>query len=83
MELGFYIMGLRRPFNVIFLLSKTKMEAIICVVPQGGHLRRSNYVVVLRGNLVFLYETVLPSITFSFTWALKPFNYYHLIIITV
>lgn len=38
--------------------SKTKLKAIICVLPQGGHLTGNNYVVVaLSRNLVFLYET--------------------------
>lgn len=30
----------------VFSQSKTKLEAIICVLPQGGHLTRNNYVVV-------------------------------------
>lgn len=38
--------------------SKTKLKAIICALPQGGHLTGNNYVVVaLSRNLVFLYET--------------------------
>lgn len=28
--------------------SKTKLKAIICVLPQGGHLTGNNYVVVVQ-----------------------------------
>lgn len=41
-------------------------------------------VVISRGIITWLFSSsyTLLSILFSFTWALKPFNYYHLIIIT-
>lgn len=35
----------------------------------------------LQRSLAFLYDAPLPSILFTCIWALKPFNYYHLIII--
>lgn len=56
--------------------SKTKRKAIICAPPQGGHLTGNNYEVWC--------STVFPTedFFFTFTWALKPFNYCHLIIIT-
>lgn len=38
--------------------NQTKLKAIICVLPQGGHLTENNRW-LLRSNLVFLYETVL------------------------
>lgn len=63
-----------------FSQSKTKPKAIICVLPQGGHLTGNNYVVAAQRSCLTrlcFYLYCLP-----FTWALKPFNYYHLIIIT-
>lgn len=60
--------------------SKTKLKAIICALPQGGHLNGNNYVVSAAKSclpILCFYLYCLPLLG-----ALKPFNYYHLIIIT-
>lgn len=59
--------------------NQTKQKAIICVLPQGGHLTENNRW-LLRSSLVFLYRDC-TIYTVTFTWALNPCNYYLLIII--
>lgn len=71
-----------RAFHVL-LQSKTKWKPIICAPPQGGHLTENNCEVC--SSAVFPTEESPLFIFFlfflTFTWALKPFIYCHLIII--
>lgn len=50
---------------MFFPQSKTKLKAIICVLPQGGHLTGNNYVVVVQQPCLPIFDCA--SILFTFT----------------